>query len=217
MNKNYDAVLFDFDGTTADTGEGIFESAQYAVKALGREPLSEKQLRAFIGPPIYNSFKEMLDLTDGQTEFAAVKYRECYAEGALFRLKFYDGIPELLKTLRENGIKTAVASAKPCKFIERILEHFGLTDSFDYLACPVGDDKPETKCELITRATEFFGVEKSRVLMVGDREFDITGANEAGVDSVGALYGYSKTGELEAAGATFLAETVKDIERIIFS
>lgn len=217
MNKNYDAVLFDFDGTTADTGEGIFESAQYAVKALGREPLSDKQLRSFIGPPIYNSFKEMLDLTDEQTELAAIKYRECYAEGAMFRLKFYDGIPELLQKLHENGIKTAVASAKPCKFIERILAHFELTDSFDYLACPVGDDKPETKCELITRAANFFGVDKSRVLMIGDRKFDIEGANEAGVDSVGALYGYSKEGELQAAGATFLAETAEDIEKIIFS
>ncbi len=217
MNKSYDAVLFDFDGTVADTGEGIFESAQYAVKALGKEPLNEKQLRSFIGPPIYDSFKKMLDLTDGQTEFAAMKYRECYAEGALFRLKFYDGIPELLGTLRKSGVKTAVASAKPCKFIERILGHFDMTDSFDYISCPAGDDKPETKCELITRASEFFGIEKSRVLMVGDREFDIKGANEAGVDSVGALYGYSKTGELKAAGATFLAETAEDIERIIFS
>lgn len=216
MNKNYDAVLFDFDGTIADTGEGIFESVRYAVNALGKEPLNEKQLRSFIGPPIYDSFKNMLSLTDEQTEFAAIKYRECYAQGAMFRLKFYDGIPELLKKLRENGIKTSVASAKPFKFVEAILKHFDMLDSFDYIATPMGDDKPETKCELITRAAGFFGADKNRVLMVGDRKFDIEGANEAGVDSVGVLYGYSKQDELKNAGASFLVNTAKEIERIIF-
>ena len=96
MKKNYDAVLFDFDGTLADTGEGIFESVRYAVEALGKPPLSDKQLRSFIGPPIYDSFMNMLDLDHDQTEFAAMKYRERYAEGAMFSLRLYDGIPELL-------------------------------------------------------------------------------------------------------------------------
>ena len=185
MKKNYDAVLFDFDGTLADTGEGIFESVRYAVEALGKPPLS--------GPPIYDSFMNMLDLDHDQTEFAAMKYRERYAEGAMFSLRLYDGIPELLKKLRESGIKVSVASSKPCGFIERIVGHLGMREDFDYIAAPAGDDKPESKCELITSA------------------------NEAGVESVGVLYGYAKPDELQQAGATYIVETAAEIENIIFS
>lgn len=217
MKKNYDAVLFDFDGTLADTGEGIFESVRYAVEALGKPPLSDKQLRSFIGPPIYDSFMNMLDLDHDQTEFAAMKYRERYAEGAMFSLRLYDGIPELLKKLRESGIKVSVASSKPCSFIERIVGHLGMREDFDYIAAPAGDDKPESKCELITRAAKALGADRSRVLMVGDRKFDINGANEAGVESVGVLYGYAKPDELQQAGATHIVETAAEIENIIFS
>lgn len=148
MKKNYDAVLFDFDGTLADTGEGIFESVRYAVEALGKPPLSEKQLRSFIGPPIYDSFMNMLDLDHDQTEFAAMKYRERYAEGAMFSLRLYDGIPELLKKLRESGIKVSVASSKPCGFIERIVGHLGMREDFDYIAAPAGTTSPSRSASL---------------------------------------------------------------------
>lgn len=88
MKKNYDAVLFDFDGTLADTGEGIFESVRYAVEALGKPPLSDKQLRSFIGPPIYDSFMNMLDL-DHSSVFSVqasdILYRNIREQRVLFR------------------------------------------------------------------------------------------------------------------------------------
>ena len=168
----------------------------------------------------------MLDLDHDQTEFAAMKYRERYAEGAMFSLRLYDGIPELLKKLRESGIKVSVASSKPCGFIERIVGHLGMREDFDYIAAPAGDDKPESKCELITRAAKALGADRSRVLVAAVEKLNmaggtatavLNGANEAGVESVGVLYGYAKPDELQQAGATYIVETAAEIENIIFS
>ena len=56
MNRNFDAVIFDFDGTIADTGKGIFACIRYALKAYGLPDLSEESIRTFIGPPLHDSF-----------------------------------------------------------------------------------------------------------------------------------------------------------------
>ena len=107
--KRYDVVLFDFDGTFADTGEGLFESVQCAVKALGFEPLDNATLRRFIGPPVYESFKRELAINDEQADFAVEKYREAYAKEGITKLRIYEGNLELLRELKENKIKAAVA------------------------------------------------------------------------------------------------------------
>ena len=212
----YKAVLFDFDGTFADTGEGIFDSVQYAVKALGFEPLDNATLRRFIGPPIYDSFKRELPIDDARAEFAVLKYREAYADSGILRFRIYDGNLELLHELKENGIKIGIASAKPQKFIIRIVAHLGLEDYFDYISAPADDKADQSKVTLISKAAEALKTDKSRVLMVGDRHFDICGAIGAGVDSVGVTFGYGSEDELREAGATFIAKDVSEVRNVIF-
>ena len=110
MKAKYDAVFFDFDGTIADTGEGIFSSVSYAIEAMGYNPLPDDRLRTFIGPPIFESFKRELGMTDEQSMQAVEKYREKYSENGIYLLKVYDGIENLLKELKNSGIKIAIAS-----------------------------------------------------------------------------------------------------------
>jgi phosphoglycolate phosphatase len=214
--KNYDVVLFDFDGTFADTGEGLFESVQSAVRALGFEPLDNATLRRFIGPPVYESFKRELPINDEQADFAVTKYREAYAKEGITKLKIYDGNLELLKELKESGIKAAVASAKPQKFLIKIVANLGLEDYFEYISAPADDKADPSKVKLIEKAAEALKADKSRVLMVGDRYFDIAGANGAGVDSVGVTFGYGSEAELRDAGATFIAHSVAEVRKVIF-
>lgn len=216
MKKNYDAVLFDFDGTFADTGEGIFESVQHAVEALGFRPLTDETLKRFIGPPIFDSFRRELGIDDARADFAVTKYREAYAESGILKFRIYDGILDLLRELKDNGIKIGIASAKPQKFIIRIVAHLGLEDYFDYISAPADDKADQSKVRLITKAAEALKAEKSRVLMVGDRHFDINGANGAGVSSVGVTFGYGSEEELRSAGATFIARNVAEVRDVIF-
>ena len=209
-------MLFDFDGTFADTGEGMFESIQCAVKALGFEPLDAETLRRFVGPPVFESFRRELGVDAEKADFAVAKYREAYAENGIFKFRVYDGIPDLLRELNENGIRFAIASAKPQKFLVRIVAHLGIENLVDYISSPADDKADPSKTRLINEAVLALKTEKSRVLMVGDRHFDINGANGAGVDSVGVTFGYGSEEELREAGATFIARTVADVRDIIF-
>lgn len=217
MEKKFDAVLLDFDGTFADTGVGIFNSVRVAIAAMNMRQLDQKQLRTFIGPPIHDSFKRELGLTDEQCDFAVQKYREVYGKRGIYQFEVYKGIPELVARLRENGIKVAIASAKPERFILKIFNFLKLTDELDFISATKSDSADEDKCTLINRAVEALGVDKSRVLMVGDRHFDINGAKAAGVKSAGVTYGYGTREELRGAGATYIAESVDELADIILS
>ena len=111
--SRFDAVLFDFDGTVADTGKGIFGGVYHTLAHMGLEPPPEEKLRYFIGPPLHDSFQTVFGF-DAETSDAAVKkYREYYREKGMFELTFYDGMEELLVRLRVSGVKTGIASAKP--------------------------------------------------------------------------------------------------------
>ncbi len=216
MKSKYDAVLFDFDGTVADTGRGIFSSIQYAVECLGFEPLDGETLRRFIGPPIYDSFKRELGLDDEKSDFAVKKYREKYAESGIYELDLYDGIIPLMERLRENGIKIGIASSKPQNFLIRIVDFLKIADIVDFISAPSADDTPQSKASLINNAAEALNISKDKILMVGDRYFDIDGANGAGVESVGVTFGYGSEEELKKSGATFIAGCADEISDIIF-
>lgn len=216
MVLKYSAVLLDFDGTIADTGRGIFNSIQYAVEKLGFEPLDSETLRRFIGPPIYDSFKRELGLDDEKSEFAVRKYREKYSEGGIYELDLYDGILPLMKTLKENDIKIGIASSKPQNFIIRLVDFLEIGNLIDFISAPSADDTPQSKASLINNAAEALNISKDRIIMVGDRHFDINGANGAGVESIGVTFGYGSEEELKNAGATYIAGCAEEIADIIF-
>lgn len=219
MKSKFEAVLFDFDGTLVDSSEGIFKSLKFAFKADEREIPSDEDLRKFIGPPIYNSFKDLYNYEDDKIEWMINKYRERYSTVGYKESVFYKGIPELLKTLKDNGIKVATASSKPKYFINKIFEENNLLGYIDYIG---GTDFDEVKLGsgktgILLNAMEKLGVtDKSKVIMVGDRKFDIDGAKGAGIETIAVLYGFGSREEFEKHGAEFIVEDVKGIEEIIF-
>lgn len=217
MAVKYDGVLLDFDGTIADTGEGIFSSVRYAIEAMGYDPLPEEIIHTFIGPPIFSSFKRELNLSDEDSAKAVEKYRERYIEDGIYRLRVYDGFEKLMQDMKKSGIKLAIASSKPENFIIKILEFLKMDTLFDYISAPESDKAPENKTALVERAVSRLGIEKNRVVMIGDRYFDIDGARGAGIDSIGVTFGFGSKDELQNAGATYIADCTEDIRKIIFS
>ena len=119
---NFDAVLFDFDGTVADTGEGVFFCVRHAIDVHSLEQPSDEEIRKFIGPPMTVSFHTLYPwLTDDDVDSLMKSFRQKYDEIGMYKYYIYDGIAELLQRLKANGVKTAVASSKPQDFLERIL------------------------------------------------------------------------------------------------
>ena len=216
--KNYNYVFFDLDGTLIQSEFGIIRSAKHALSQMGVEVSGEDdtKLLRFIGPPLYNSFHDLYGMTDEDAMLAVKYYREYYEVSGLFDAPLYDGIEELTEKLHGAGKKLFVVTSKPAVTAKRIIDHYGLDDRFSAVIGPDKSEKSPDKKILIERAiAENDITDKASVIMVGDRFYDIVGANEAGVDSIGVLYGYGNREELEEAGATFIVETPGDILKFV--
>ena len=139
-------------------------------------------------------------------------YREYYQDTGIFENRVYDAFEEMLKKLKAAGKRLVVATSKPEPYARRIIDYFGLTPYFDYVAGMELDGGRGTKAEVIRYALSVCGIEdKSGVLMVGDREHDVFGARDAGIDCLGVLYGFGDRKELLNAGADYIAEDVAGI------
>lgn len=212
----YHYFLFDLDGTLTDSSEGICKSVQYALDKIGISVTDLQSLKVFIGPPLRHSFKEHFGLEGEIAENAVAFYRARYSVTGKYENCPYDGIDTLLAHLRKKGAVLAIASSKPELYVKDILEHFKLAEYFDYIVGSDMEGKRDSKAAVIEEALSRMNViEKEKVLMIGDRHFDIDGAKIVGIDSVGVYYGFAKEGELEAAGAEYVVNTVNELEQLL--
>ncbi len=141
-----------------------------------------------------------------------VYYREYYTDKGIFENSVYDGFEDAAKKLKQAGKKLIVATSKPEPFARKIIDYFSLTSYFDYIAGMELDGGRGTKTEVILYALEKCMIQdRNRVLMVGDREHDVLGAKEAGIDCLGVLYGFGTCEELKTAGASYIIETIDEI------
>lgn len=208
---SYQAVLFDLDGTVTDSAPGITNSAAYALEKFGIHVEDKDTLRPFIGPPLLDSFARFYGFTAEQSRQAVVYYREYYRDRGIYENAVYDGMEELLQSLRAAG-KILLATSKPEQFAIQILEHFHIAEYFDVIAGATMDETRTDKADVIAYALEKAGIaDPSAAVMVGDREYDVLGAKAFGMDCIGVLYGFGSRAELEQAGARYLAETVEEI------
>ena len=202
-------VLLDLDGTLTDSAPGIIASARAAYAALGLPAPDGATLRTFVGPPIVDSF-----LAHGvpaeRIPDAIAGYRRFFAAGGMFDNAVFDGVPQVLRSLRDAGVRLLVATSKPTVYARPIADHFGLTALLDGVFGAPPDDVPSSKATVIAEALASLGpggFDPARTLMVGDREHDVLGARAHGIDTLGAGWGYARPGELAGAGAaTVLAE-----------
>ena len=208
----YEWYLFDLDGTLTESAEGIINCAKHALIKMGAEVPPDEEMRAFIGPPLVWSFQNVAGLSEEDARKAVELYRERYSVLGWKENKVYPGITELIKGIKERGGRIALASAKPEKFCLQILEYFGLMPYFERVSAISLTNHSAEKREIIMNAlpeAEY----RSRAVMVGDRIYDIEGAIEAGVASVGVEYGYGSPEEFEKADA--VAKTPDDLWEIL--
>ena len=206
MAYQYELVLFDLDGTLTDSGLGIMNSVQYALKKIGRGVENLEELKCFVGPPLAQQFAKFCGFSDE------------YNEGkGMLENAVYDGIPEGLEQLKNAGIRLAVATSKPEKYARKIAEHFKIAPYFEFIGGANMDGSRTKKAEVIEYVLKNCKVEdRQSVLMVGDREHDILGAKACKVSALGVLYGYGDRAELEDAGADWIVSTpAKITEKIL--
>lgn len=208
----YKTILFDLDGTLTRSEEGITRSALYAAEKMGFTGFTKEQVMSFIGPPLHVSFQKVMGMTPEQATQAVELYRERFAPIGWAENEVYEGIPPLLRSLKMNGAKIAMATAKPQAFAEKIADKFGFTPFLDALVGPDMSKKDASKAGIVKKAMDTLG---GPVVMVGDRCFDVEGGRANGVDTIGVTYGYGSEAELIEAGATHIAHSVEELGDIL--
>ena len=207
-------ILFDLDGTLADSREGILNSIQYALSEFGINEQKEN-LGMFLGPPAHIAFQEFYGFSEEKAFEITNVFRKRYAEKGIYENQLYDGITELLQKLYSDGKKLCVATSKPEIYTEKVLTHFDIRRYFDVVVGSDLEGKFCKKIDIIAKTIELGGYDKDCCVMVGDRKYDIVGAKENGIKSIAVLYGYGNTEEFTLSGADYIARNVEEIYKLV--
>ena len=214
MNK-YKYVLFDLDGTISESALGVRKSIEYTINKFNKTMPDLDDYTLYIGPPIYDTFKNVCKFKDDEIEEAISVYRENYDSVGKLYNKLYNGIEDLLKQLKKNKIKIAVCSSKYEKFAYEIIEILGVKEYFDAVCGSTPDASRQDKAQLIPYAISSLGgdikEDYNKTLMIGDTYFDAEGARICKVDFIGVEYGYGDKEKMMAEGATKFVKTPLEI------
>lgn len=213
---SWEYILFDLDGTLTEPKIGITKSFQYALQSLGIKEENLDNLEKVIGPPLLDSFMDFYNLTEDQAWAGVAKYRERFEDVGWKENKVFEGIIPMMEAL--EGKKLAIASSKPVVFVKKICDYFGMSPYLDVIVGSELDGTNGQKIDIIRIACEKLGVKgKEKVIMVGDRKFDVEGAHEFGIQAVGVNYGYAQKNELSDAGADYIVNTVEELQDILLT
>lgn|SRR5574341_77482 len=210
MRKSIDLVMFDLDGTLADTGQDLADSVNFTRAHFALAPLPEKLVYSHVGRGVEHLLKQALP-EPGAERFAEVMrvFLEHYEAHLLDRTVLYPGVGEVLDYFRRK--RRLVVSNKIYRLTLAVLRGLGVADEFD--AIFGGDSAAEKKPHPapLTLALEQFQVSAACALMVGDGDIDIEAGKRAGVWTCGVTYGLGDLDALVAAKPDVLIDDLGEL------
>ena len=211
----YKVALFDLDGCITASAPGIIRCIKETLDESGVK-YNPEDLNKMIGPPFRESMRLYCGLESEETEQFIIGYRARYNEYGWKMFDVYEGIPELLKTLHENGVIVALATSKPERFAKMMIEKANLTQYFDFIGGALSDKSRDKKKDVILYVLDELKIkDKSQVIMIGDRCYDIEGARECGLDTIAVLWGYGNIDEFKEHKAKYICEKPMDVAKLI--
>lgn len=211
----YKLIIFDLDGTLADTSPGIFNSIRHTQGKMNLPPISIEKMKTHIGPPIRDSYNKNFGLT-GNKLSEAVSHHITYANEFGFKeIIIYDGIIDLLNYIKLQKSKLAIATLKAKETAIKMLKHHGLLDKFDIIQ-GMTPGYNCSKSDLILNCVSESQISPKETILIGDSEYDLIGAQKAGINFIGVTYGFGfKANQTDRRQNIILVNSVSEILRHI--
>ncbi len=210
------AVIFDLDGTLLDTIDDLAAALNYALKKHGFPTHKREAVLGFVGDGVANLVSRGMDCPQSDSRFSAVfeDFRAYYGLHNADLTHPYEGVSELLSSLREAGIKTAVVSNKYDAAVKALSGRF----FGELIPLAIGEGptvKRKPSPDALLYAMDYLGASFGEAYYVGDSEVDIETARRAGIECLSVLWGFRSREALSSAGATHLFETPRQLLRFL--
>lgn len=217
---SYKAVIFDLDGTLLDTIDDICDSCNAVLKRMGYQTFSVSEYKHFVGRGVDELIATLIDKGEmDPAEFHEIKtgYLEEYAVRQRHKTRVYDGMIEVLKQLKAKDIKIGILSNKPHFQTIDVVNHYLPMIAFDKVMGKRREYPIKPNPEALQDILKEWSLEKTSVLYIGDTNTDMQTAFNAGVKSVGVLWGFRSEEELLEAGAQIIVSKPREIIDIVFA
>lgn len=220
-DMKYDIVIFDLDGTLLNTIGDLAAAVDYVMRSRQLPEHTDAEYRQMVGGGIKRlverALPQELAADEAYVEECVAQFRRYYVDNIDRHTIPYEGMAELLRALRKQGVAVAVASNKFQHGTERLVAKF--FGDIDFIAVEGNREgmplKPDPK--VVDNILAKAGIERSRAIMVGDSGIDIRTAAAASIASVGVAWGFRYAEELYEAGATTVVTTAAELSDILLS
>jgi pyrophosphatase PpaX len=209
-------ILFDLDGTLIDSVRLILDSYHHTLATHGLPPRSDADWLRGVGTPLRAQLSDWAH-DPGQLEALIETYREYNIANHDRMVRAYEGVVEVIGTIRRRGLQTGLVTSKNRQGALRGLRLIGLEDAMDVLVCADEVVNPKPHREPVDRALALLGAQPARTVYVGDSIHDMHSGRSAGVRTAAVLWGPFSRAELEGAEPDLWLERPEDLLKYLAS
>ena len=213
--KKFDCIIFDFDGTLADTAAGILATVKETFRRLGFQGADDERIRPTIGLVLEQSLQQIGDLSDAQTRDAARLYREIFPEYGEVNSSLFPGVPETLGELHARGYRMAIATSRGRESLEAIMAPYGVGGYFEEMVTATDRLAPKPAPDMVLKLLARMNQPAGSTLVVGDTVYDLLMGSGAGCRTCGVTYGNQKETQLRTASPDHLIGSFAELLKLV--
>ncbi|NTU46012.1 HAD family hydrolase [Candidatus Roizmanbacteria bacterium] len=211
----YTTLIFDFDGTLADTKTSILTTVKKTQEVMNLKSANETEIVKRIGLPLKTTFEELYGLTSTELDTAITLYRSMYDEVALKTVTLFPEVYKTLQVFHNKGIKLTVASSKGKQSLVKLLENLEVSEMISYIAGEQDVENKKPAPDLVFHILKTIKDDSANTLVIGDTKYDIQMGRSAGCSTCGVTYGNGTKQELETASSTYVIDTFEKLRDIV--
>lgn len=205
------AILFDFDGTLADTAPGIVLTMKETFKEMGLPIPGDEDIRQTIGLKLYDSIKLLGKLSEERAAEGVEIYRRYFPICELTHIKMFPEVAEGIHEMVERGLRLAICTSRGRDSLQRILSRNGLWECFETAVTASDNLVPKPAPDMVLALLDRMGLDAAEAIVVGDTTFDIEMGKGAGCETIAVTYGNHSRKQLESVSPTRIIDRFSEI------